>query len=98
LAGTYVGVCRLVLGLEGNASLKGKRGVLRSVIKRTRNKFNVAMAEVEDMDVHTRGVVAFAVVGNDQRFVNSCVDKIVNFVEDLGQAPIVQSEVSIERY
>ena len=94
----YVGACELVLGLSGNDSLKGKRSVVKSVIQRTRNRFNVAMAEVSDNDVHGHAILGFAVVGNDKRFVNSCVDKIIDAIEELGTAPIIGCQFEIEDY
>ena len=94
----WVGVCRLELALDDNFSLKGKRSVLKRLIQRTRNRFNVAMAEVDMADVHTRGVVGFSVIGNDRRFVNSCIDKIVDFIEELGEAPIIDCRFQIEDY
>ncbi len=56
----WVGVCRLELGLDDNFSLKGKRSVVKRTIQRMRNRFNLAMAEVDDADVHTRAVLGFA--------------------------------------
>lgn len=94
----YVGVCRLELDIVDNESLKGKRSVVKSLIARTRNKFNVAMAEVEDNDVLNRAVLGFAVVGNDKRFINSCIDKIVDFVEHEGEAPLMDYQFQIDQY
>jgi uncharacterized protein YlxP (DUF503 family) len=45
-----VGVCRVWLRLPENHSLKEKRGVLRSLLARLHNKFNVAAAEIDDHD------------------------------------------------
>ena len=45
-----VGMCRVVLALPWNDSLKGKRSVVKSVIERTRVKFQVAAAEVERLN------------------------------------------------
>ena len=93
-----VGVCRIELGIAGNDSLKGKRSVVKRVIQRTRNKFNVAMAEVEDNDALGHAVLGFAVVGNETRFINSCIDKIVDFIEAEGDAPIIDVQFEIEQY
>ena len=93
-----VGVCRLELGLGDNFSLKGKRSVIRSVIARTRRRFNVAMAEVDDNDFLGHAVLGFVVVGNDSRFVNSCVDKIVDFVDNIGDAPVADYDFEILTY
>ena len=45
-----VGVCRIDLRLPGNISLKDKRQVLKSITVRVRNKFDVAVAEVDNHD------------------------------------------------
>lgn len=93
-----VGVCRVELSIEDNDSLKGKRSVVRRVIDRTRNRFNLAIAEVDDLDVLNQAVLAFAVVGNDRRFIQSRIDSIVEFVEGLGLAPIADHQFEIVNY
>jgi len=93
-----VGVCRLELDLMDNHSLKGKRSVVKRVIHRIRNRFNVAMAEVEAMDQHTVAVLGFVVVGNEKPFVNRQLDTVVNAVEALGLAPIRDHQFVIENY
>lgn len=94
----FVGVCRIELELDDNDSLKGKRSVVKSLIAKTRNKFNVAMAEVDLQDVHTRAVLGLAVIGNDKRFVNGVIDKIEDFVEAEAEAPIGDFQFSIEQF
>jgi uncharacterized protein YlxP (DUF503 family) len=91
-------VCRVELGIEDNDSLKGKRSVVRKIIDRTRNNYNLAMAEVDDLDSLGSAVLAFAVVGNDRRYLQSKIDKILEFIESLGLAPIVDSQFEIENY
>jgi uncharacterized protein YlxP (DUF503 family) len=93
-----VGVCQVVLALYDNQSLKGKRSAVRKVIHRTRNRFNIAIAEVSDNDVHEHAVVGFAIVGNDRRFVNSRLDKILEFIDGIGIAPIADHEFEIVSY
>ena len=93
-----VGVCEVTLGLTDIGSLKEKRSVMRRVVQRTRNRHPIAMAEVDELDSLSVGVVAFAVVSNDRRFVNSLVDRIVDFIEDLGLAPIEDYQLEILSY
>jgi hypothetical protein len=83
-----VGVCRVTLAIPETASLKGKRSVVKRVIHRVRSEFNVAMAEVEDQDFTESAVLGFAVVANDHRFVNSVMDKVVKFIQELYLAEI----------
>jgi uncharacterized protein YlxP (DUF503 family) len=76
-----VGVCRLQLILPDNHSLKGKRGVVRSICAQVRQRFNVAIAEVEDHDRWQVAGLAFAVVSSDGRHADRMVAEIVDFIE-----------------
>ncbi|MCA1944806.1 MAG: DUF503 domain-containing protein, partial [Desulfovibrio sp.] len=44
-----IGTLLLEFTLHGNDSLKGKRNVAQSLKRKLRNKFNVAVAEVDSM-------------------------------------------------
>ncbi len=46
-------------------SLKGKRGIVKSILARARNSFNVAAAEVDLHDVHGSAQLAFVTVNED---------------------------------
>ena len=87
-----VGVCHLDLLIRENNSLKGKRRILKKIIERVKNKFNVSIAEVGNYDLWQSSQVGFCVVGNDKRFINSSLDKIIRFIENLNSAEIVKSE------
>ncbi|HWI40006.1 MAG TPA: DUF503 domain-containing protein [Verrucomicrobiae bacterium] len=43
-------------------SLKGKRGIVKSLLARARQQFNVSAAEVDLQDSHGTAVLGFAVV------------------------------------
>ncbi len=90
-----VGTVKLELHIAQNRSLKGKRGVVKKVIERTRSRFNVTMAEVDKQDVHSRAVLGFAVVGSDNRYVNGAVDKILDFIEGLAVAEVLSENIEI---
>src|SRR5512144_2193329 len=87
-----VGVCRLTLMVPESHSLKEKRMVLRRIKDRTRQKFNVAIAEVGDQDAWQSAQLGFAVVANERRFVESMVASIVAFIEGLAVAKITDDE------
>jgi uncharacterized protein len=91
----FVCVARVTMDIPAAGSLKGKRQVLRRVTDRVKAKFNVAVAEVDDNDVYTRGVVALAVVGNDRRHVNEMMDKILQYIEDMYVVPVAHRELEI---
>ena len=93
-----VGICRVVLSLPWNGSLKGKRSVVKSILERARNRFQVAAAEVDDLDAHRRATLGFAVVSNDARHAQSILDKLVGFIAGATQAEIIDQSRSIEHY
>ena len=60
-----IGVLTLELRLENSHSLKDKRHVVQGLKERLRNKFYVAVAEIDCQDLWQRGVVAAVTVSSD---------------------------------
>jgi uncharacterized protein len=77
----FIGTCKLSFRLPGNDSLKGKRQVSRSLIMRLRNKFNVAVAEVDAIDRHQSLVVGISCVSKDASYAAELIDAVIRFVE-----------------
>ncbi len=71
----------MTLLIAENHSLKGKRMVVRSVVQRVRNRFNVAVAEVDTQDVHSVATLGIACVSADRRHANEMLDRVVDFIE-----------------
>lgn len=90
-----VGVCQVDLLIPGNASLKGKRKVLRKIIDRVKNRYNISISEIGDNDLWQRSQLGLSVVGNDSRHINSSLDKIINFIDGMNVAEIIRSEIEI---
>ncbi len=75
-----VGICKIKLRLPGNTSLKGKRQVLKPITTRVRNKFNVAVAEIDDNNLWQVATLGICCVSNDRRHTNEVLSKVVDFV------------------
>jgi len=90
-----VGLGKITFRLSFCHSLKEKRKVVKAIIRRTRNTFNVSMAEVDLNDAHQQAEIGFAMTGNDRRKVNSNIDKIFEFIENLQLAEIVDTDMEI---
>ncbi|MFQ5879370.1 MAG: DUF503 domain-containing protein [Dehalococcoidia bacterium] len=76
-----VGVCRLWLHLPDNHSLKGKRQVVRSIVERVSNRFNVAIAEVEDQQRWQMASIGFCCVSNSVQHADEVLSRVVAFIE-----------------
>ena len=90
-----VGVGKITFRLAHCHSLKEKRKIVKAIINRTRNVFNVSMAEIDLNDVHQRAEIGFALAGNDRRLINSRLDKIFDFMENLQLAEIIDTDMEI---
>lgn len=76
----HVGVLKIKLRLPENETLKGKRQVIRSVIARVRNTFNVCIAEVDDQDYWQLATLGVTCVSNDPQHANEMLSKVLNFI------------------
>ena len=88
-----MGVLKLNLLLPENHSLKGKRGVLKSIQARVANRFNISVAECGDQELWQSAVLGFAVVGSNRRIVEASLQNVVDFVDEMKLVELGQAEV-----
>jgi uncharacterized protein YlxP (DUF503 family) len=93
-----VGILRVVLYLPENHSLKGKRGVVRSIKARVGNKYNVSIAECEDHDNWQRMTLGVAQIGNERDHVDRSLRDVATFIEGLGLAEIGEETFEFENF
>lgn len=85
-----VGVLEVTLGVPA-FTLKEKRSVVKRVLQRSRNVFNVSASEVAHHDIPGSAVLGFAAVSNDRRYLEGQLQKLENFIDGLGVAEILDS-------
>lgn len=90
-----VGAALVRLHVHGSRSLKEKRGVVRSVTQRLRNRFPLSVAEVGGQDTWQRAVLGLAACGNDPRTVRALLERAIEFVAGTGLAEVMDSDVEI---
>jgi uncharacterized protein YlxP (DUF503 family) len=96
MGGMHVGVCRLILRLPENNDLKGKRRALHSITSRVKAKFNVSVAEVEEMDSWRTIVLGISCASNDGRHANSVLSNVVRYIaQSRGDLEVVDYEFEI---
>ncbi len=78
----HVGICKLTFYLPEASSLKEKRQIARSMTDRIRNRFNVAVAEVEDGDLRQRLTLGISCVSNERGHADSMLSSVIDFVEE----------------
>jgi uncharacterized protein YlxP (DUF503 family) len=90
-----VGILRVVLHLPNSGSLKAKRQVVAGLLKRVRNEFSVAAAEVGEGDRWQLAELAVACVSNDPRHADEVLARVLSFIEARA-ADAVVANVSTE--
>lgn len=77
----HVGIATVDLEVTDALTLKDKRQVVRSLLARIRNNFNVAAAEVGGLDSHTLTTFGIAAVGNDKAYIHGLLEKVVSLID-----------------
>ena len=86
------GVLKAQLHINGVASLKEKRSVVKSTIGRLKSRFNISVSEVDHHDNKNSAVIGISLISNDTRFINQQFDKIINFMQRDGRFYLGQIE------
>lgn len=77
----HIGTLTVTLYLAEGSSLKDKRQVIKSLVETTRQKFNVSVAEVDDLDSWRKATIGIAVVSNESAHCNRVLDKVLDLWE-----------------
>lgn len=90
-----VASCEIKLYLPGASTLKDKRRIIKSLLQKSRNKFNFSAAEVDAQDYIQTAVLGVAVVGSNYKYLQSVMDKYLDFVESFPEFLLTDFEVTI---
>jgi uncharacterized protein YlxP (DUF503 family) len=73
-------------------SLKEKRQIVKSLVTRTRNQFNVAMAEVADNDRWQIAQLGIVCVSNNSRHVDEILAHVRQYIENI-RPDLVETDI-----
>ena len=83
---------KLTFYISHATSLKDKRQIRRSLVEKTRRRFNASVAEVDTQDIHQTLTLGIAVVSGDFAHAQNSLDEIVRFMEKNEGAELVKVE------
>ncbi|MBU5590260.1 DUF503 domain-containing protein [Clostridium sp. MSJ-4] len=90
-----IGTAKIYLRANWVHSLKEKRMIVKSIIAKLKNKFNLSIAEVENQDIHQSIVIGIACISNDTQHANSMLQNAINFIEENSEAFIEDVVIEI---
>ncbi|WP_208559032.1 DUF503 domain-containing protein [Marinilactibacillus kalidii] len=62
-------------------SLKDKRSIVKSILKKVSNQFNVSAAEIDALDRQNITIIGFGIVGNNRVLCEKVLNQIITYIE-----------------
>lgn len=91
-----VGISEITLHLPESHSLKDKRQIIKSVMARVRQRFEVAIAEVGDNDIWQVAKLGVSYVSNDHQHADEVLNHVRRYIEETRPDVIITaSEIEI---
>jgi uncharacterized protein len=88
-----IGVVNLELRLDDSHSLKDKRQVVKGLKERLRNRFNVAVAEIDYHDLWQRSLISAVTVSTDRVQAESTLSQVEEEAYNLVGTALVAATV-----
>jgi uncharacterized protein YlxP (DUF503 family) len=77
-----IGILEISLHLPDCHSLKEKRQIIKSIMARVRNQFEVAIAEVEDNDLWQMAKLGVSCVSNNKQHASEVLKHVQRYIEE----------------
>jgi uncharacterized protein len=77
-----VAMAYLLIEIPESHSLKEKRSTVRPIIKRVQSRFNVSIAEIDNLENWQLAGVSIVCVSNSRRHAEEMLQNVVSFVEE----------------
>ena len=82
-------IMKFTLRASWSHSLKEKRMVVKSIIQKLKNKFNISVSEVANQDIHQTIVIGIAGICGTSAILDSTMENIITFIECNTDAEII---------
>lgn len=87
-----VAVCLLEIHIPEATSLKQKRQVVESLVKRLRNRFNLSAAEVGHRDLWQRSELGLAAVCQNSASADRVMEQALSYIERDSRISVISWE------
>ena len=85
----YVLSAKLTYYISSASSIKDKRQIRRSIVEKTKKRFNISISEVDTQDVLQTLTLGIAVVSGDFSHGHNCLEEIIRFMEKNSEAELI---------
>jgi len=88
-----IGILQLDIRFFSGKSLKEKRRLLKRLIFRIRNNFNVSVSEIGYQDFWQRTELGISLITTEMRFAQSVLSKILELVKKDREISLINSKM-----
>lgn len=82
-------IMKITLRASWVHSLKEKRMVVKSLLQKLKNKFNISVSEIENQDIHQTIIIGITGICADSSQSDSTMEHIITFIENNTDAEII---------
>lgn len=90
-----IGTDKVYLYADWVHSLKEKRAIVKSITDKVKNRFNISIAEVDNLDMHKSIVLGLACVSNSAKHSDNCIQKVIEYIEQNTEAVVEKIETEL---
>ncbi len=91
----HVGILQFNLEIRWSQTLKDKRSVVKSIKDKTRRKFNLSIAECDNLDSLTTATLGAVMAGNDTKYILGALEKFLATMRTWHDADLVDHTIEI---
>ncbi|TCT13808.1 hypothetical protein EDC18_10843 [Natranaerovirga pectinivora] len=84
--------CSINILIYDSYSLKDKRSVLKSILEKSRQKFNVSISEVGSQEIHNKAEIGISCVGNTNLICDQTICSVLEFIEGNYNVDIIKKD------
>ncbi len=91
-----IGLVKMELYIPMAFSLKDKRRIIKSVIEKGRNRFNISISEIAKNDLWKNATLGVVTISNNKKHVEKVLTGLLDFMEKFDEFEVI--EYSFEYY
>lgn len=90
-----IGLLSIILFLPSSRSLKDKRRLIKGMIEKIKNRYNVSISELDHHDLWQKSKICIAYIAKNQPGIEKTFQKIEGFIESNPEIIIAQKEIDL---
>lgn len=68
---------------------------VKGLIDKARNKFNIAIAEVDNNDLWKNATIGIVTISNERAYIDKLLSRIINFIERFDRMEIINYSIEV---